>query len=66
MQLSGIQDFMEDLNSSRLEHCFNFSGNIVFHTIGPKLRRDLSPFLTESTLGLTKVSPDLVPTEFGL
>ena len=60
-QLFGVQDFIEFLNSSRLMHSLSLSGSIVFQTMGPKLRNDLSPFLTDSTLGLAKVSPDLVP-----
>ena len=32
--------------------------------IGPKLLKDLSPFLTECTCGRTKESPDLVPWLF--
>ena len=33
---------------------------MVFHTMGPKLLKDLSPHLVELTLGLKKDVPDLV------
>ena len=46
-QFSGIHDLIEFLKLSRLLHVFRFSGNIRFQTIGPKLLKDRSPFLTE-------------------
>ena len=39
-QFSGIHDLIEFLKLSRLLHVFRFSGNIRFHTIGPKLLKE--------------------------
>ena len=36
----------------------------MFHTIGPKLLKDLSPLFTVSTLGREKEEPDLVDLTF--
>ena len=60
-QLSGVQDLIEFLNCARLVQLLSPSGTMIFQTMGPKLRKDRSPFLTESTCGRTKLSPDLVP-----
>ena len=57
---------MEFLKSSRLLQVFSFSGSIVFQTIGPKVLSERSPLLTESTCGLSKVSPSLMPLSFSL
>ena len=51
---------MEVLNKSRLSHSLSSLGNIVFHTMGPKLLNDLSPSFTVFTFGREKVLPDLV------
>ena len=53
-QLSGVQDFIEFLNWSRLLHSFSLLGNISFQTIGPKLRNDLSPFSQSPLLASQK------------
>ena len=59
-QLTGFHDLMELLNFSRLSHSFRLLGSILFHTIGPKLLKDLSPLFTVSTFGLVNDVPDLV------
>ena len=53
------------LNFSRLSHSFILFGNI-FHTIGPKLLKDLSPLFTVFTLGRENEVPDLVDLSFTL
>ena len=53
-QFSGTQDFISLLNSINEELLFMLSGNISFHTIGPKIRREFSP-LTVLTLDLLNV-----------
>ena len=53
-QFSGTQDFSDFLNSINEEILFRFSGSMLFHTIGPKTRREFSP-LTVVTIGLMKV-----------
>ena len=57
---------MELLNFSRLSHSFRLLGSILFHTIGPKLLKDLSPLFTVSTFGLINEVPDLVSLEVTL
>ena len=59
-QLSGIQCFILFLNSAKLEQDFNSSESMLFHTIGPKFRRELTPLLTVLTLALVNVEPDLI------
>ena len=59
-QFWGTQDLMECLKSTKFEHTLSLSGNIVFHTMGPKDRKEFSPLYTLLTLGLTNLSPNLV------
>ena len=59
-QLLGIQALIEFLNSAKVEHTLSLSGNIVFHTRGPKDLREFSPLYTLFSLGLVNLSPLLV------
>ena len=43
LQLFGIHDLIRSLKIFRLGLSFTFFGNIVFHTIGPKTRREPLP-----------------------
>ena len=53
-QFSGTQDFSDFLNSINEEILFKLSGNMLFHTIGSKTRKEFSP-LTVVTIGLMNV-----------
>ena len=56
LQLSGIQDLMRFLKIFRLGLSFKFLGSIVFHTIGPKIRRDPWPILVVRANGMKNLS----------
>ena len=56
LQLFGIHDLIRSLKIFRLGLSFTFLGNIVFHTIGPKTRRDPWPIFVVRANGRKNLS----------